>query len=220
VCGRQIAARLRNVYDEDAYSRATVFRWINEVRRGNEELRNEGKPGTPCRQETDAAIRSILRDKPNASLRTIPETVRISPETVRTHLSRIGYTLKALRWIPHALTSDLKYIRLMICLQLLPKPRAHAHNNWRELVTGDERWFYHEYVRDRIWTPSDENTAEVANRTIASPKNMLTVMWNPHGFHAVTILPPGPSCNAATFIDHNLVPLIAKFYPIAWNPGQ
>jgi transposase len=168
--GDEIAIRLRNVYGEDAYSRATVFRWITEVRRGNEELRNEGRPGRPCRHEIDAVIRSILRDEPNASLRTIAERLAISPETVRTHLSRIGYTLKALRWIPHTLTSDLKQVRLTMCLELLPKLRAHAHNNWRELVTGDESWFYHEYVRDRIWTASDENTPEVANRTIASKK--------------------------------------------------
>jgi hypothetical protein len=108
----------------------------------------------------------------------------------------------------------------MMCLQLLPKLRAHAHNNWRELVTGDESWFYHEYVRDRIWTASDENTPEVANRTIASPKNMLIVLWKPHGFHVVTTLHLGASHNAATFIDQNLVPLIAKFYLLGWNQGQ
>jgi hypothetical protein len=85
-----------------------VFRSINEVRRGNEELRNEGKPGKPCRSEVGTAVRSILRDEPNASLTKIVETLGISPETVRIHLSRIAYTFTALRWTPNALTSDLK----------------------------------------------------------------------------------------------------------------
>jgi DNA-binding NarL/FixJ family response regulator len=109
--GDEIATGLRNVYREDAYWRATVLRSIKEVRRGNEELRNEGRPGQPCRHETDVVIRSILQDEPNASLRTIAGRLAISPETIRTHLSRIGDTLKALRWISHALTSDLKQIR-------------------------------------------------------------------------------------------------------------
>jgi hypothetical protein len=47
-------------------------------------------------------------------------------------------------------------------LPLFPKLRAHAHNHWRNIVTGDDSWFYHEYVHDRTWTASDENPPEVA----------------------------------------------------------
>jgi transposase len=126
-----IVLRLRNAYGRDVSGRASVFRWMNKIRLGNEELRNEGRPGRPCRCETDAALRSVLRDDPNACLRTIADTLSISPATVRTHLSRIAYTLKSLRWIPHALTSEPKQIRSDLCLQLLPKLRAHAHDNWR-----------------------------------------------------------------------------------------
>jgi hypothetical protein len=60
-------------------------------------------------------------------------------------------------------------------MQRLPKLRAHAYNNWHYLVTGDESWFYYEYVRSRIWTAKDENAPEVADRTIATRKSMLTV---------------------------------------------
>jgi hypothetical protein len=131
-----IVLRLQNTYSRDAYCRALVFRWMNEIRRGNDRLRNERRPGRTHRYETDAALRSILRDDPNASLRTIAGTLSTSPETVRTHMLRIGYTQKSLRWIAHALTSELKQVRFDLCLQLPPKLRAHAHDNWRHLVTG------------------------------------------------------------------------------------
>jgi hypothetical protein len=36
--------RLRNVYGSAAYCCVSVFRWIKEVLRGNEELRKEGHP--------------------------------------------------------------------------------------------------------------------------------------------------------------------------------
>jgi hypothetical protein len=101
------------------------------------------------------------------------------------------HILTFLRWISHALTSELKQVRFDLCLQLLPTVRAHMHDNWRHLVTVDDSWFYYEYVRDRIRTARDENTPEVENRTIASTKTMLTVLWNPHGFYIVTMLPPG-----------------------------
>jgi hypothetical protein len=44
-------------------------------------------------------------------------------------MSRIDYTLKTLCWIPHALTYELKHVRLTKFLQLLPKLRAHTHDN-------------------------------------------------------------------------------------------
>jgi hypothetical protein len=109
---------------------------MNEIRRGNEELGNEGRPGRPYRYETDTVRRSILRDDPNASLRTRTDTLSISPETICTQMSRIGYALESLRWIPHALRSELKQVRFNLCFQLLPKFRGHAHDNWRHLVTG------------------------------------------------------------------------------------
>jgi hypothetical protein len=133
-----IVLRLQNADGRDTYCRVSVFRWMNEICRSNKELRNEGRPGGPYRYETDSALRSILRNDPNASLRTIADTLPISPETVRTHMSRIGYALKLLWWIPHALTSELKQVCFDLCLQLLPKFRAHAHDNWQHLVTGDE----------------------------------------------------------------------------------
>jgi transposase len=181
--GDDIVLRLQNSYGGDAYCRASVFRWMNEIHRGNEELRNEGRPGRPYHYEKDAALLSILRDDPNASFRTITDTLSISPETVRTQMSRIGYTLKSLQWIPHALTSGLKQVRFDLCSQLLPKLPAHMHGNWWHLVTGNEGWFYCEYVRDRIWIARDENTLEVENRSIAFTKTMLMVLWNSHGFH-------------------------------------
>jgi hypothetical protein len=36
--GEEIAIRLREVYDSAAYCFVSVFRWIGEVRRGNDEL--------------------------------------------------------------------------------------------------------------------------------------------------------------------------------------
>jgi hypothetical protein len=114
--GSGIVLRLQNAPGRDVYCRASVFRCMNEIRRGNEELRNKGRPGRLYRYETYATLPSILRDDPNVSLRTIADTLSISPEMVRVRMSRIGDTLKSLRWIPHALTSELKQVRFDLCL--------------------------------------------------------------------------------------------------------
>jgi histone-lysine N-methyltransferase SETMAR len=49
---------------------------------------------------------------------------------------------------------------------------------------------------------------------------MLTVLWNPHGFHVLIMLPTGAPFNAAWFIDQNLVPLVARFFPRGRTPGE
>jgi hypothetical protein len=135
-------------------------------------------------------------------------------------MSRIGYTLKSLWWIPHALASELKQVRFDLCLQLPPKLSAHAHDNWRHLVRGAKSWSIYESVRGRIWTTRYENMSEVENRNIAAMKTMLTVLWNPDGLHVVTMLPPGESFNASWFIDQNLVPLVQSFFPSGGSPMQ
>jgi hypothetical protein len=181
--GEEIMICLRNVYGSSACCRASIFRGISELCRGNEELRKEGRPGKRHRQETHAAIRSILQDDPNASLRAIAETLSISPDTIRTHVRRMGYTLTNLHWIAHALIYELKQVHLTMCVQLLPKARAHADDNSLHLVMGDKSLFYDDYIRDRIWAARDENTPEVQ-------KSMLTVSGNSHRFQFVIMLPP------------------------------
>jgi hypothetical protein len=49
---------------------------------------------------------------------------------------------------------------------------------------------------------------------------MLTVLWNPHGFHVVTLLPPGASVNATWFIEQNLAPLLDASFPNGPDPTQ
>jgi hypothetical protein len=80
--------------------------------------------------------------------------------------------------------------------------------------------FYHEYIRNRIWIARDENTSEAENRIIASKKTMLTVLWNLHGFHVVTMLPSGELFNVLWFIDQDLVPLVQSFFASGWSPRQ
>jgi hypothetical protein len=49
---------------------------------------------------------------------------------------------------------------------------------------------------------------------------MLTVFWNPDGFHVVTILQRAASLNRAWFIDGNLVPWRDQFVPGGRRLGQ
>jgi hypothetical protein len=61
---------------------------------------------------------------------------------------------------------------------------------------------------------------EVGNRTVASGKSMLAILWNSDGFHVVTMLPPRTSFNIPWFINEHLAPLVEKFSPAGWSVGR
>jgi hypothetical protein len=65
------------------------------------------------------------------------------------------------------------------------------HQGWKYLVTLDEAWFYFSNQHEQIWLPDQEDPPKIQRQTISSPKAMLTVVWNPHGFHLVSLLPEG-----------------------------
>jgi hypothetical protein len=96
---------------------------------------------------------------------------------------------------------------------MLAAVQVQGQNQWHNIVTGDESWFYFEYVWDRLWMSSLDNTADYPNRTIATEKHLLTVFWNPEEFQVVTILPIGAPFNAPWFIDGNIMPLQNHFFP-------
>jgi DNA-binding NarL/FixJ family response regulator len=82
----EIAQRLRNAHGDGLYFLIAIFRWIKEVRNGNENSVTKGG-SRPYQYEIDSYIQDIREDDPFASLRMIADMLSISPETVRTHLS-------------------------------------------------------------------------------------------------------------------------------------
>jgi hypothetical protein len=62
----------------------------------------------------------------------------------------MNFETKVLKWILHTLTSDLKMIRIDMCLNLLVYLKIQQWINWRNIVTGDENWFYCEYYCDQL----------------------------------------------------------------------
>jgi hypothetical protein len=65
------------------------------------------------------------------------------------------------------------------------------HQGWKYFVTLDEVWFYFSSQHEQIWLPDQEDPPTIQQQTISNPKTMLTVVWNPHGFHLVSLLPKG-----------------------------
>jgi hypothetical protein len=71
---------------------------------------------------------------------------------------------------------------------------------WHDIVTLDESWFYLSRDYEFVWLPRDEKVPEREQHTIQSKKFMLTIVWNPRGFHLIKVLEKGRKFNAGYYI--------------------
>jgi hypothetical protein len=83
------------------------------------------------------------------------------------------------------------------------------HQGWKYLVTLDEAWFYFSNQHEQIWLPDQEDSPTIQRQTISSPKTMLTLVWNPHGFHLVSLLPREQKWTIQYYTDHILPEICA-----------
>jgi deoxycytidine triphosphate deaminase len=93
---------------------------------------------------------------------------------------------EALQMAPHGSSEAQKQTRVATSRRFLDLLGSVQHQGWKYLVTLDEAWFYFSNQHQQIWLPYQEDPQRIQRQMINSPKTMLTVVWNPHGFHLVS----------------------------------
>jgi hypothetical protein len=78
---------------------------------------------------------------------------------------------------------------------------------WHDIGTLGESWFYLSTDCEFVWLPRDEKVPERERRIIQSKKFMLTIVWNPRGFHLITFLEKSRKFNTGYYIVETLKPL-------------
>jgi hypothetical protein len=79
---------------------------------------------------------------------------------------------------------------------MLEVQRDRARHN---IVAFDESWFYLSLDYEFVWLPRDEKSPK-ERHTIQSKRFMLTIIWNPRGFHLIKVLEKGCTFNAGYYI--------------------
>jgi histone-lysine N-methyltransferase SETMAR len=72
---------------------------------------------------------------------------------------------------------------------------------WHDVVTLDESRFYYTTNHESIWLPADEKVPERERKTVKSKKLMVTIVWNPNGFHFIDVFPNGSKFNAKYYTN-------------------
>jgi histone-lysine N-methyltransferase SETMAR len=75
-------------------------------------------------------------------------------------------------------------------------------------MTLDESWFYLSTCHDIVWLQADQEPSERVKHMIGDRKLMVTIVWNPQGFHLIDRLPKGQRFNANYYVDMILRPIL------------
>jgi hypothetical protein len=71
----------------------------------------------------------------------------------------------------------------------------------------DESCFSLNMDHELIWVQPDLEISERERHTMQCEKVMITIVWNPRGFHLIKLLPKGFKFNASYDVTHILDPL-------------
>ena len=91
-------------FDDCAPSRATVFRWFAEFKRGRESLKDDpcpGRPPTAVIPETIAAAEKLLKEDGKVTYEVMQEQMGIGSTALKTILhDHLEVRKVAARWVP------------------------------------------------------------------------------------------------------------------------
>jgi len=206
----EIYQEINAVLGEKTISYSSVTRYLRERSFRDSSAAPDPEVDFDAPNLVEQAIQEALDERPFSSLRQLAKRILVPMSTVRYHLVNcMGYKLKHVRWVPHTLSTGQKTARVERSRDLLSVLQSVRHQGWKFIVTMDEAWFYLSNNFDQIWMPHDEIAPDCPRRMVSTPKIMITIAWNPLGFHAAEVLPKGAKWTAKYYVE-TILPKIAR----------
>ncbi|CAK1590105.1 unnamed protein product [Parnassius mnemosyne] len=116
-------SELVSIYDVEAMSQTTIYRWYAEFRRGRVSLStvsSAGRPRTAVTPENIAAVRTIILDDRHVTYEQIRAVVSIGMTAIQSILHNELCVRKLVsRWVPHNLSEEQKAARVDWCRNTL-----------------------------------------------------------------------------------------------------
>jgi hypothetical protein len=109
--------------------------------------------------------------------------------------------------VPHPLSDAQKGERVNLFRRPLQMLEVQRNRAWHDIVTLDESWFYLSTDYEFVWLPRDKKVPENERHTIQSTKFVLTIVWNPRGFHFIKVLEKSHKFNVGYHMAEVFEPL-------------
>jgi hypothetical protein len=183
----------------DAMAYSTVTKTL---RASHGTAQNEEWHSDPSDDVANRAILQALDQNPFTTVPKLAKATCIPTATVWRRLTRpLGFFVKHLRWVPHRSSDDQRKIRVDRSNELLRLLLSLQANDWQSLMTLNESWFYLSTSHEIVWLQADQEPPESVKHMIEDRKMMVTIVWNPQGFHLIDGLPNGQRFNASYYVD-------------------
>lgn len=191
-CGlneNQCMERLTLAFGDEKPSRATIYRWFAEFKRGRVTVTDEpreAKPKTAVTSDNIARVQRMITEDPHCTYSAIQTTLGIGSAAVSKILHEELRMRKIVcRWVPHQLTEFQKSERVRISKETLNLLENGGHRIISKIVTGDETYipFYDTLTRQesRVWVHEDDPTPTTPKKQRAMKKVMYAVFFRSTG---------------------------------------
>jgi hypothetical protein len=210
---RDIHHQFTLAFGEEAYTLASLKRWMHELKTGRTILTDDTRSGRLSIDHIDVLIRKHFSETPFASVRSLTEYLTIPKTTVWRRLTE-SFQFKSWHFksVPYMLTKELGRKRVDGARTLLDALEAEQRIEFRDIVTGDESWIYLQMSPNSIWIGAEEIAPTRPRTTIASTKTMLAVFWGIRGVRPVNWLPLDASFNKAHSNQHILQVMASELH--------
>jgi transposase len=142
-----IHEELQTTLGDSGPSITTVYKWINEFKRGRERIKDEHRSGRSIEISTENMIQKVTKaveEDGRISCRVLADRLGIGKDSVRKILIE-NLKLKKIQchWVPYTLNAKQKAERLNASIENLAMFLSNKSEFLDRLVTQDETWVHH-----------------------------------------------------------------------------
>ena len=192
----QTLERLTQTFGDLAPSRATVFCWFAEFKRGRISLKDEersGRPTSVMTEENISTVEALIKEDPRHTYKGIEGALGISSPSVSTILHQhLRVRKNSSRWVPHLLSDGLKCTRVEWCTEMLKRFNNGDSHRVSYIVTGEETWIYQFDLETKrqssVWVFPDEQPPTKVKRQRNAGKKMVATFFSKSGHVATVVL--------------------------------
>lgn len=211
-------SELVSLYEMEAPSQTTIYRWYAEFRRGRSSLStipSAGRPKTAVTPENVAAVQKIIKEDRHVTYEQIRAIMGIGMTAIQTILHReLGVRKLVSRWVPHNLTEEQKATRVDWCRSTLERFDGGKSKAVYNIVSGDESWIY-SYEPERksqsaVWVFEGEVKPTKVVRPRSVSKKMVASFVSKSGHVATVPLQERRTVTAEWYITVCLPEIFSK----------
>lgn len=200
-----IYKKMQNSERHKNVSRALVYKWHKRFTDGEEENKENVRPGRP--KTIDAGeverVRTVINEDRRQTLNELVERTGISKSSVHRVLSdELNMSRVSARWVPRLLKPEEKERRVRASESFLRRYEEDPGFLSR-VITTDETWLHYFEPEGKrqssVWKTPQTPPPKKARLSKSMGKNMFIVFLDQQGVILVHAVPTGQTVNAAYY---------------------